>query len=317
MATSDAGIAGVSGNIGLTTGTSSVGNSGTIAFTTGKSTGGKGGSITLSVGEGDTGIGGHLTVNAGNTLQIPELLVEILLQSGESVLTSSGALTMATPNAGIGGVSGNIGLTTGTSSVGNSGTIAFTTGKSTGGKGGSITLSVGEGDTGIGGDLILRAGITIADSGNTGGNITIVQSGESVLTSSGALTMATPNAGIAGVSGNIGLTTGTSSVGNSGTIAFTTGKSTGGKGGSITLSVGEGDTGVGGDVTVKAGNTIADSGTTGGKMIVQSGESVLTSSGALTMATPNAGIAGVSGNIEINTGTSTSGALRHNYVTIR
>ena len=118
ISTSDGGTAGVSGNIGLTTGDTANGNTGTIAFTSGKSTGGKGGSITLSVGEGNTGIGGDVTVNAGITsasiMQILQLQV-VKVQQHQVVVSIIN-------DGGTAGVSGNIGLTTGDTADGNTGT---------------------------------------------------------------------------------------------------------------------------------------------------------------------------------------------------
>ena len=60
-----------------------------------------------------------------------------------------------------GGVSGDMEMTTG-STTGGTSDINMTSGKSTGGKGGTITLSVGDGDTGVGGDVNINAGMTSA-----------------------------------------------------------------------------------------------------------------------------------------------------------
>ena len=163
-------------------------------------------------------------------------------------------------------------------------------------------MSVGDGDTGVGGDVNINAGKSVADGGTTGGMI-ILHAGESTLTSSGKLSIGTPNAGTTGVSGTIDIGSGTSSAGVTGSISMTSGKSTGGKGGTITLSVGDGDTGVGGDVNINAGKSIADDGTTGGMIVLHAGESALTSSGKLSIGTPNAGTTGISGTIDIISGT--------------
>ena len=96
------------------------------------------------------------------------------------------------------------------------------------------------------------------------------------------------------------MITGSTTGGTSGSISMTSGKSTGGKGGTITLSVGDGDTGVGGDVNINAGKSIADGGTTGGMIVLHAGESTLTSSGKLSIGTPNAGTTGVSGTIDMD-----------------
>ena len=162
-------------------------------------------------------------------------------------------------------------------------------------------IAVGDGDTGVGGDINIKAGKTLADDGTTGGML-VLHAGESTLTSSGKVSIATPNAGTTGVSGTIDIVSGTSSAGGSGSISLTTGKSTGGKGGTITLSVGDGDTGVGGDININAGKTSA-------RMMVQREQYTslycmqVKAQGHLVerfqLPTPNAGTTGVSGTVSL------------------
>ena len=64
--------------------------------------------------------------------------------------------------------------------------------------------------------------------------------GEGDSTSSGHLTLATANAGVAGVSGSVDLRSGTSLAGSSGAVDLSTGAATEGAGGAIGLLVGEG-----------------------------------------------------------------------------
>ena len=164
-------------------------------------------------------------------------------------------------------------------------------------------MSVGDGDTGVGGDINIKAGKTLADDGTTGGML-VLHAGESTLTSSGKVSIATPNAGSTGVSGTIDIVSGTSSAGGSGSISLTTGKSTGGKGGTITLSVGDGDTGVGGDININAGKTSA-SNTQGGAVTISSGASTQGASGDIvlsvgTSTTNNNGKVKIQGVLNVN-----------------
>ena len=184
-----------------------------------------------------------------------------------------------------------------------SGGIKIASGKSTGGRGGDIMIAVGDGDTGVGGDINIKAGKTLADDGTTGGML-VLHAGESTLTSSGKVSIATPNAGSTGVSGTIDIVSGTSSAGGSGSISLTTGKSTGGKGGTITLSVGDGDTGVGGDININAGKTSA-SNTQGGAVTISSGASTQGASGDIvlsvgTSTTNNNGKVKIQGVLNVN-----------------
>ena len=86
----------------------------------------------------------------------------ISLTSGYSSVTSSGNISLATANAGLAGVSGEVSIKTGDSTFGYSGALSMSTGGATGGRGGSITIAVGEGDSGAGGDVDITAGTTTA-----------------------------------------------------------------------------------------------------------------------------------------------------------
>ena len=68
------------------------------------------------VGEGDSGEGGHIEVDAGKTTDTATGGF-IAVSTGYSSETSSGPYSLRTPNAGGTGVSGEIVLTTGTSST--------------------------------------------------------------------------------------------------------------------------------------------------------------------------------------------------------
>ncbi|EJK61681.1 hypothetical protein THAOC_17786, partial [Thalassiosira oceanica] len=78
-------------------------------------------------------------------------------------------------------------------------------------------------------------------------------------TSSGSLGLSTSDAGAAGVSGQVTLSSGTASSGTSGAVGIESGSSEFGSGGAISLSVGSGD-GAGGTLSLSAGDSSADDG---------------------------------------------------------
>ena len=65
LKSSNAGRAGVSGNIALRSGTSSFGNTGYMSIATGDATAGKAGYVSIYVGRGNVGDGGHIAMSAG------------------------------------------------------------------------------------------------------------------------------------------------------------------------------------------------------------------------------------------------------------
>lgn len=148
-----------------------------------------GGDIDIRGGFSKAGFGGFITA-----------------KTGFSFGTSSGSASITTANAGVKGVSGSMRLATGTSSFGNTGSLMILTGVGRFGKGGNITIGVGTGDSGEGSPLNLRAGATVSESG-VGGGVSVM-SGQSEAKSSGNLEISTPNAGSAGVSGAIWMSTG-------------------------------------------------------------------------------------------------------------
>ena len=106
-------------------------------------------------------------------------------------------------------------------------------GKEPTGAGGSIEISVGEGTWGDGGSIEISAGTTTAAKSSTayngvgmidatGGSIQI-KSGESKQTSSGAISIATADSDLVGVSGELSLNTGSASHGNAGYIVSSCG----------------------------------------------------------------------------------------------
>ncbi len=126
---------------------------------------------------------------------------------------------------------------------------------------------MGEGDSGAGGYVSVTAGST-SDS-RAGGGVSIL-SGKSSKTSSGSVHIGTPDAGLAGVSGDISLSIGISSEKESGSLIFVTGAAEG-AGGDIVMHVGSGKGTEGGDVLVTAGESSTAEGR-GGNVIVIAGE---------------------------------------------
>ena len=98
------------------------------------------------------------------------------IYSGMSVLSTSGAILLRTTDAGSGGASGELALTSGTASCGDSGRLNFETGTAASGTGGFVCCIVGQGRSGIGGGISVTAGITAAeeeDRRNSGGCVSV------------------------------------------------------------------------------------------------------------------------------------------------
>merc|ERR550514_286175 len=126
-------------------------------------------------------------------------------------------MIIRTLNAGVSGVSGE---------------LVFSTGTTTTGASGDISIVVGDGNVLDGGHIYLYAGKSNAagDTGATGGSISMI-SGFGTKSTSGTIIIRTLNAGIAGVSGELMLSTGTTSTGASGDISIGTGTASTGDGG--------------------------------------------------------------------------------------
>lgn len=147
--TQNAGIKGTSGAHFLATGTASLGDSGAICLGSGVAKSGGGGSFVASVGVGDSGNGGDAAIYAGSASRSSNKggLMALsagrshavafgaggsvtcgagrgrtdsggvfYIYSGMSVLSTSGAILLRTTDAGSGGASGELALTSGTAS---------------------------------------------------------------------------------------------------------------------------------------------------------------------------------------------------------
>ena len=125
---------------------------------------------------------------------------------------------------------------------------------------------------------------------STGGNV-FINSGRSMLSSSGQISVLTSRSGHEGASGPILLGTGTASTGDSGSIYLMTGTSVEGKPGQVVLRAGitfdEGSEAL--PTIIQAGHSNTD---TGGFALLHSGYSHASSSGIVDIATANAGLQG-------------------------
>merc|ERR1719478_1489527 len=231
--------------------------------------------------------------------------------SGYGTASTSGTIIIRTLNAGAKGVSGELMFSTGTTSCGASGDVSIGTGTASLGDGGDISVVVGDGDTLDGGMIYMYAGKSNAavNTGATGGSISMI-SGFGTKSTSGTIIIRTLNAGIAGVSGELMLSTGTTSTGASGDISIGTGTASTGDGGDISIVVGDGNVLDGGHIYLYAGksNAAASTGATGGSISIISGFGTESTSGTIIIRTLNAGVKGVSGELMFSSGTTTCGA---------
>ena len=102
-----------------------------------------------------------------------------------------------------------------------------------------------------------------------------MRSGIGNATDSGAVSIFTPESGVAGVSGGISLNTGYSNAGDSGDILAVIGNTVTGRGGDIRMSVGDGSVGHGGDIFMLAGRTFDENGN-GGTIVMEAGNAANT-----------------------------------------
>jgi len=308
LATANAGLTGNSGDVSLKTGaggttsgnsgslelatghSANAGATGDVSITTGDATGGNGGDITLKVGDGDTLAGGAMTLTAGKTNASAAVGGAVTIKAGEADDGSNG------------GTGGDMELAAGAGAdVG--GAVSITTGVGTAASSGAMTLATANaGLTGNSGDVSLKTGA----GGTTSGN-------------SGSLELATGHSANAGATGDVSITTGDATGGNGGDITLKVGDGDTLAGGAMTLTAGKtnASAAVGGAVTIKAGE--ADDGSNGGTggdmelaagagadvggaVSITTGVGTAASSGAMTLATANAGLTGNSGDVSLKTG---------------
>merc|ERR1712167_300039 len=203
---------------------------------------GDGGDISIVVGDGNVLDGGHIYMYAGKSNADGTKDAtggSISMISGFGTKSTSGTIIIRTLNAGVAGVSGELVLSTGTTSNGASGSIRIGTGTASGGDAGDISIVVGDGNVLDGGHIYMFAGKSNADgtAHATGGSISMI-SGFGTKSTSGTIIIRTLNAGVKGVSGELMFSSGTTSNGASGSISIGTGTTTGsGESGDIHVHV--------------------------------------------------------------------------------
>lgn len=219
-----------------------------------------------------------------------------------------------TAQSGEEGESGFVQLTTGNSEASNTGSILIKTGNAIdertllvpdppvykGGDSGSINITAGLAVK-QGGNITLQAGSAtgqinrarysrVSESKGSGGNV-LIQSGDSIVASSGAVKVGSAAAGTKGDSGMLTLSTGDATGGDAGMISILSGNSLQyGKGGNIEILAGasfgykedgpklylHGGTamekqGAGGNVEIFGGNGLSDDGGRGGRVDITGG----------------------------------------------
>ena len=141
---------------------------GQVSITGGRSLNGDlGGLVALTGGEG--GLGGPLLVTAGaGSLAFPgNTGGSVLLKSGGSGQSTTGAIAIHTSaGAERGGVSGHVTAETGLAQAGDSGSLVMETGTSS--SGGIFAFRPGDGDTGPGGIMNVSAGSIMTTTWATG-----------------------------------------------------------------------------------------------------------------------------------------------------
>ena len=97
--------------------------------------------------------------------------------SGFGTESTSGSIIIRTLNAGTAGVSGELMLSTGTTSSGASGDISIGTGTASTGDGGDISIVVGDGNVLDGGHIYMYAGKSnaLGTAHATGGSISLIK----------------------------------------------------------------------------------------------------------------------------------------------
>ena len=224
----------------------------------------------------------------GTTLESPaDVTMEAGDRAGKNESGGSAVLRAAnglSANRGRGGdVRIAAGRSAGNSTTGGSTTIRAGNAKS--GVGGSVSLSGGDSNKGFGGDAVLTSGSSTR--GLASGDI-------SVLTSDGNQHP----------SGDVRISTGTSAASASGEVLIATANAA--RAGQLRVRVGMSSLGVGGALDLAGG--VAEGLFTGGSVSISTGASVLTSSGNFLITSANAGSIGVSGDLDLRTGTATLGS---------
>ena len=210
---------GISGDVNVATGNVASGTSGSITISSGGvSVSGQAGSINgnscsllfcvvyllmlslfrqfsaVLVGSGTSSNGGKLVLSAGNTAEFVNTGSatggSVSITTGFSTYLSSGPMLLQTANAGTGGVSGLLVLSTGTASIGTSGGLYVGTGTSNSGASGQLSISTGASTCGDSGTITVSVGASTGGSTNVGGSVNIV-AGDTQGTYGGSISLST------------------------------------------------------------------------------------------------------------------------------
>eukprot|EP00232_Nephroselmis_pyriformis_P028735 CAMPEP_0182854040 /NCGR_PEP_ID=MMETSP0034_2-20130328/1020_1 /TAXON_ID=156128 /ORGANISM="Nephroselmis pyriformis, Strain CCMP717" /LENGTH=3798 /DNA_ID=CAMNT_0024984833 /DNA_START=206 /DNA_END=11599 /DNA_ORIENTATION=+ len=335
------GQGGSGGNINLFVGTGDYGDGGDITAVAGTSTdwGGAGGRISILAGTGNTGPGGAVLIGSGtgNATDSGSVSIysadsgfygvsgDISLTTGTSTAGDSGAIFLSTGNTTT-GHGGDMSIMVGSGAVGNGGAIYAAAGRTTDDNmaGGAIALSAGDGAAiygGRGGPVLLHGGVAegtedcALESWDCNGIVISSQvyysviygceekvcgrTGESSYLCNGvAVDEASYDAVFGGCTQRC----------LGGPVELFGGKSLAGSGGSVHLRGGEGvgeGVGLGGNVLLTGGFS---QGGPGGAVLITSGSGNSSEpSGPVVIRSENSGGEGVSGALEMNTGSSCNG----------
>ena len=146
------------------------------------------------VGSGMLNTGGALVLSAGNTAEFVNTGSAtggtVTMTTGYSTFLSSGAMFLQTANAGTGGVSGQLVLSTGTASIGTSGSVYLGSGTSNSGASGLLSITTGASVCGDSGTITVSVGASTAGTTNSGGSVNVV-AGDTEGTYGGSISLST------------------------------------------------------------------------------------------------------------------------------
>jgi hypothetical protein len=273
------------GDVTVSTGSSSSGRSGAVVISTGDSLESASGDIELSPGRSGAGVSGTTSVSGGAAVegsrggdvrilggQGGDVSGSITIASGVAS-SSSGAIDIGTSNS-TAGTAGRVSISAGQSSSDQGASVQVLAGGASkvSGTGGDLLLQSGEGA--VGGSLNIRSGAGSQSGGvlkleggsgeessgvssdstrGHGGAVTVAGGSSSRVGTGGALTLRGGDARLL-QGGAIWITSGSSESGGSGAIAVRSSNSQTGSG-SIAISSGDAEEGSAGDVTISAGSS--------------------------------------------------------------
>ena len=302
---------GGSGGVVVKSGTGTLSTGDVSVYTSDASTGASGG-IELYTGRADNGGSGNFSIETGLSFNQPTGQVD--LTTGNSVAQNTGEINLTTGNStspSSSGLSGNITLATGTSGTEDSGTISITTGEA-GGDSGAISIKTGYTPT----NTKDSGAITIATGGAEDGSGNPIDGTASDEARSGDITLRTGNT-FTENSGNVILNTGSAldNGSDSGAIQLATGAVGSGTAGGITISSGTATTGISGPVILSSGSATGAGGNSNIVMITTgSSQTGSYGTGPILVGTGNATGTTNTGSLMLSTGDTTGGDVGSVYL---